>query len=53
MDDETALKRLSKLAEHYKDATHQYEILSAIQKKMTVPFQKLWSVTSNILPYEY
>lgn len=53
MDDETALKRLSKLAEHYEDATHQYEILSAIYKKMTLPFQQLWSVTSNILPYEY
>ena len=53
MDDETALKRLSKLAEHYEDATHQYEILSAIHKKMTVPFQQLWSVTSKILPYEY
>ena len=53
MDDETALKHLSKLAEHYEDATHQYAILSAIHKKMTVPFQKLWSVTSKILPYEY
>lgn len=53
MDDEIALKRLSKLSWHYKDATHQYAILSAIHKKMTVPFQQLWSVTSNILPYTY
>lgn len=53
IDDVAALTRLSKLSEHYVDASLQYDILSAVHKKMAVPFQQLWGVTSKILPYAY
>lgn len=54
VEDESSLMRLSKLTEHYcEDINFQYDILKAINKKMPLPFEQIWAVTSKMLPYKY
>lgn len=54
VEDESSLMRLSKLTEHYcEDINYQYDILKAINKKMPLPFEQVWGVTSKMLPYKY
>lgn len=54
VEDESSLVRLSKITEHYyENVNFQYDILKAINKKMPLPFEQVWNVTSKMLPYKY